>query len=510
MAGKNLFNSIKVQSQKSNSFDLSHDVKGSYEMGKLYPVMVLEALPGDKFNISCESLLRFSPLVAPVMHRMDVTVHYFYVPNRILWPEWEEWIINPDSVISPPSLTLAAGDNRKSLANHLGLPIAGAVAGTPAAQVSAFPFAAYQAIYNEYYRDQNLVTEVPYGLIPGSNQANLDLRAIRKRAWEHDYFTSALPFAQQAAAISIPIVLENAPIAITLGNDPASGFVGIQSSFGPGTTPIGVEEQTPSQASPISNNELYADNSGVGSSTTINDLRRSIKLQEWLEKSIRGGTRYIEHILSHFGVKSSDARLNRPEYITGTKSPVVISEVLNTTGDTTAAAPLAQGNMSGHAVSVTAGKYGSYYCEEHGWIMGIMSVMPKTAYQQGIPRHFLKTDPLDYYWPSFAHIGEQEILNKELYIEHSLPDGTFGYIPRYAEYKFQSNRVAGDFQDTLDHWHLGRIFLSEPDLNQAFIEADPTRRIFAITDPTEDVIYAHFYHKVRAARKMPVFGTPSF
>lgn len=505
MAGKNLFNSIKVQKHNSNSFDLSHDVKGSYEMGKLYPVMTLEALPGDKFNISCESLLRFSPLVAPVMHRMDVTIHYFFVPNRLLWPNWERWIVDPNSSVAPPSITLSASMDKKSLANHLGLPDPKTVAG--GMDVSAFPFAAYQCIYNEYYRDQNLVTAVDFELLDGLNNLQLDLYPLRRRAWEHDYFTSALPFAQQAAAIDIPIVLQDAPIAMSDAGIPGPGFIGIQSTFGPGATNINVAVK---DSSNLPDNVLFADNSAVGSSTTINDLRRSIKLQEWLEKAIRGGTRYIESILSHFGVKSSDARLNRPEYITGTKSPVVISEVLNTTGDTTATTPLPQGNMAGHAISVTAGKYGNYYCEEHGWIMGIMSVMPKAAYQQGIPRHFLKGDPLDYYWPSFAHIGEQEIQNKELYVEHSNPGGTFGYIPRYAEYKFQSNRVVGDFQDTLNHWHLGRDFVTEPDLNKLFIECNPSRRIFAVTDPLEDIIYAHFYHKVRALRKMPVFGTPSF
>jgi hypothetical protein len=180
--------------------------------------------------------------------------------------------------------------------------------------------------------------------------------------------------------------------------------------------------------------------------------------------------------------------------------------VLNTTGTTEAP----QGTQAGHAISVTSGQYGSYYCEEHGYIMGLMSILPKTAYQQGIPKHFLKTDRLDYYWPSFAHLGEQEIQNRELYANSATPTGTFGYIPRYAEYKFMPSRVAGDFQDTLDFWHMGRIFATEPTLSQAFIEADPTTRIFAVEDPEEDNLYCHVLNKINASRRMPIFGTPAF
>jgi hypothetical protein len=229
-------------------------------------------------------------------------------------------------------------------------------------------------------------------------------------------------------------------------------------------------------------------------------------LQEFLEKNARGGTRYIENILVHFGVRSSDKRLQRPEYITGTKSPVVISEVLNTTGET---GGLPQGNMAGHGVSVGSGTVGYYKCEEHGFIIGIMSVMPKTAYQQGIPRQYLKFDSLDYYWPSFAHIGEQEVMNQELYAYTSTKEDTFGYLPRYAEYRFTPNRVAGDFRNSLEYWHLGRVFGSQPALNQTFIECDPTdvERIFAV-QAGDDNLYCHVLNKVKAIRPIPVYGTP--
>lgn len=486
---------------KSNVFDLTHDVKMSATMGKLYPICCLEAIPGDKFNISAESLIRFAPLVSPVMHRMDVTIHYFFTPNRIIWPGWEDFITDPSGAdIGNPSgafpfiyIEDSAGDDLKSLANYLGLP----VCANPTA-VSALPFAAYQMIYNEYYRDQNLIPDVLFELINGDNSANAtSLKQFRLRAWEHDYFTAALPFAQKGPAMSIPTTFEDVPVA---AHDPAvPGPYGFTS--GSGATIFQLND--PNVPSDFLS---YAKTSDLAANTTINDLRRSFRLQEWLERNARGGTRYIESILAHFGVKSSDARLNRPEYITGTKSPVMVSEVLNTTGDL-----LPQGNMSGHAISVSAGKNGSYFCEEHGYIMGIMSVRPKTAYQQGVPKHFLKRDAMEFAWPSFAHLGEQEILNAEVFADAVTPGDVFGYIPRYSEYKFMPSRVAGDFQGNLDFWHLGRIFATEPTLSQQFVEIDPAdvERIFAVNNG-DDNLYCHILNKIKCSRKLPLFGTPTF
>ena len=214
----------------------------------------------------------------------------------------------------------------------------------------------------------------------------------------------------------------------------------------------------------------------------------------------------VESILGHFGVRSSDKRLDRPEYIVGVKSPVVISEVLNTTGTD----ELPQGNRAGHGISVTTGNFGKYFCEEHGFIVGIMSVMPQAAYMQGISRHFNRFNSNDYYWPSFAHLGEQAVFLKELYAFTANSDKEFGYVPRYAEYKYTPSRVAGDFRDQLDYWHLARRFDGEPLLNKEFIEydVDETTRIFAVEDPDVDHLYCHVLNKVYARRLMPKFGTP--
>ena len=498
---KNLFNSVQQQKPKKNVFDLTHDVKMSAKMGKLLPTLVTECIPGDTFQIGCESLIRFAPMIAPVLHRMDVSMHYFFVPNRILWSNWEDFITNANSVHAFPTIAPNQDEwsvDQSKFADYMGVPPWAGSPMTDGVDVSALPFAAYQAIYNEYYRDQNLVNPVDYKLVDGPNDKDIFLTQ-RYRAWEHDYFTSSLPFAQKGAAVDIPIGTLEGDAIIRRSNNVTT----VLSAVSGGNVTVN------GQGSTLPTGALFADLDGLEvAPTTINDLRRAFRLQEWLEKNARGGTRYIENILMHFGVRSSDKRLQRPEYITGTKSPVVISEVLNTTGED---AGLPQGNMAGHGVSVTSGKYGSYFCEEHGYIIGIMSIMPKTAYQQGIPRTYLKNDTLDFFWPSFAHIGEQPVALNELYAYTGNGTDTFGYVPRYAEYKFMPSRVAGDFRTTLDYWHLGRKFATEPALNETFIECTPEQveRIFAV-QTEEDNLYCHILHKIRAVRPMPKFGTPMF
>ena len=501
----NLFNSIKLFKPKKSAFDLSHDFKFSGDMGNIIPILVNECIPGDQYSISCEAMVRFAPMLAPIMHRVDVSMHYFFVPNRILWPNWEKFIVDAsDAAPVYPYVTTNASwdDGTKLYLDYMGVPPQPTA--TTSAQINALPLAAYQCIYNEYYRDQNLIAPVDYKLVDGDNQSNAALFTLRKRAWEHDYFTASLPFAQKGTAVDIPIGQIENDVAVKWDSTATnmefvSGKTTTTDSYA--FTGSGVPQNYDG------NSELFAQTSGIDIQPgTINDLRRAMRLQEWLEKNARGGTRYVENILTHFGVKSSDARLQRPEYITGIKSPVVISEVLNTTGQTDG---LPQGNMAGHGIGVTSGNYGKYFCEEHGYIIGVMSVMPKTAYQQGIPRTWLKKDSLDYFWPSFANIGEQEVQQQELYAYTATPTDTFGYVPRYAEYKYMPSRVAGEFRTSLDYWHLGRKFATNPALNQTFVECAPadTKRIFAVEEGA-DTLYCHVYNKIRALRPMPKFGTP--
>lgn len=469
MANKNLFNSIKVKAPQRSFFDLTHDVKLTGNMGNLMPILSLETVPGDEIKLSADTLIRFAPMVAPVMHRMDVTIHYFFVPNRILWKNWDDFIAGKTSVTAP-YITGFGPVNEGSLHDYLGIPT------TPSSYssiINALPYAAYQKIYNDYYRDQNLISPVISEdeiLVDGNNNANInDLAALRKRAWEHDYFTSALPGTQYGNQATIPI----------------EGTLSIPS------VPIVTELDSGSIA--------------------INDLRKATRLQEWLELAMRAGRRYKETLLVYFGVDAGDHRLNRPEYITGVKTPVIVSEVLNTAG-VTGSNP--QGAMAGHGYAINvADNVGSYFCKEHGWIIGIMSIMPLPAYQNGIPRHFIRrNDKLDYYWPQFANIGEQEILNQELYVDTAQPNGTFGYVPRYSEYKYMPNRVAGNFRSSLAFWHLGRKFNTAPALNKTFIEMDSSgvQDIFAVK-PTGSThsIYAQVLNKIEAIRPMPKFGTPT-
>jgi len=508
----NIFNQIQIKKPKSNLFDLSHERKLSFNMGELVPIMLEEIVPGDNFKVSSEIFIRLAPMLAPIMHRVNVYTHYFFVPNRIVWDDWKSFITGGEDGTDThvfPRLTISESRktdfNKGKLSDYFGIPITdGATIATDAQYISALPYRAYAEIWNEYYRDQTLQEKIEYskasGLLDATEQ--LKLINIQTRAWEKDYFTSALPWPQRGADVTLPVQFnyKDSSEVFQAGGGAASGAL---------------TASTPT-------NDLLADGVNArienleenATSVTINELRNATRLQEWLEKNARAGSRYIEQILSHFGVKSSDARLQRPEYLGGGKNPVVISEVLNQAGEgpTGTQASLAPvGEMYGHGVSVGKNNAFRKSFEEHGYIIGIMSVLPRTTYQQGIERLWSKTDKLDYYWPEFAHLGEQEILNKELYLNwDSISDGnnTFGYTPRYAEYKYKQSTVHGDFRDNLKYWHMGRTFDDAPALNEDFIKSDPTHDIFAVTDPTIDKLYCQVYNKVKAIRPMPYYGTP--
>ena len=524
-----LFTQVAMKRPTQSTFNLTHDVKMSGKMGLLMPMCAIDVLPGDNFKIGADALVRLAPILAPIMHRVDFTIHYFFVPNRLLWDNWEKFISgtpdeNGDAYVQP-YVTLEYGPipgDILKLADYLGISTPDTTS-TTTEDVLAFPFLAYNLIYNDYYRDQNLIQPLDWDVTDGNNTIKMlacyGNGALQKRAYEHDYFTSCLPFAQKGAAVDIP--LGN----VVLSDD----LTGKQPFFTDVTKTAFLTGTVKQPSAGIGNEIINTDSTDVAylnpngslqvGSTTINDLRRAYRLQEWLEKNARGGTRYTEQILVHFDVKSPDARLQRPEYITGIKSPIIVSEVLNTNGPTEffngesgnveqTGSP--QGDMAGHGVGVHSGRVGRYYAQEHGWIIGIMSVMPKTAYQQGINKMFTRRDYLDYAFPTFANLGEQEVLKREVMAYRDESSELFGYIPRYAEYKFMNSRVAGDFRTTLDYWHLGRIFDTVPNLSQDFIEADPedVKRIFAVQDDTDN-LWMHILNKISVKRKLPFFGTPT-
>jgi len=523
-----IFSKVAMPRPQTNTFDLSHDRKFSGRIGELMPISVMEVVPGDKFNIKATNLTRFAPLITPIMHQASVYCHFFFVPNRILWPNWENFISGGEDGLADPTfptvdLTIPTQYGIQTLADYLGLPT-----GNQIENVSALPFAAYQKIYQDYYRDENLITKTDVTLSDGTQSASdiIELSSMKKRAWQHDYFTSALPWTQRGPEATIPlgttapIIYQNNAGLPTLIRNNSSGATIANTTFDSAAA-LNTDPNGFLQASLPSNtfidfdnsNDLKADLSSATASS-INDLRRAFRLQEWLERNARGGARYIEIITAHFGVRSSDARLQRPEFLGGSSTPITISEVLQTSNTAGATGDKAtpQGNMAGHGVSVGSSNYVSYRAEEHGYIIGIMSVMPKTAYQQGVPKHWKKLDKFDYYWPSFANIGEQPIYNEEIYHQNNSTDAeVFGYTPRYAEYKYIPSTVHGEFRDTLDFWHMGRIFNTKPTLNQDFIECDSTEvdRVFAIEDDATEHLYVYLHNEVKATRLMPYFGTPT-
>lgn len=538
---KNIFDSIQIFAPKKNSFDLSHEKKLSMNMGDLIPIYQQEVLPGDTFKVSSEQLIRLAPLVAPMMHRVKCTTHYFFVPNRLLWNEWENFITGgEDGLQAPPFPKMAVTEGSKdqflkgNLSDYMGIPIPTSDVITQNLDFSALPFRAYQHIYNEYYRDQNLEPKVAFdiGESPDATE-KVELLKLRKRAWEKDYFTSALPFAQKGGEVQLPIESSFTPqyketgiiIDSTTGlpmdsptalatdklNSGAGGAAGnMIFSDAAGTNPTDVHIQN-----------LENDQQVDATTVTITELRKAARLQEWLEKNARAGSRYVEQLLHMFGVKSDDARLQRPEYLGGGSQPVVISEVLqtSTTGyEDSLESKTPQGNMAGHGISVGKSNTFNKSFKEHGIILGIMSVIPRTTYEQGINRSWLKFDKFDYYWPDFAHIGEQELINKELFHDWAAADAvndeTFGYQSRYAEYKYQQSSVHGDFRTgaagevNLSYWHMGRVFDQQPQLNSSFIQSDPTHRVFAVDDPTEHKLYVQIYNRVKALRPIPYFSNP--
>jgi hypothetical protein len=508
----NIFNTVKIQPPQRSKFDLSHTVTMSGNMGNLIPAVALECVPGDSHNLSADSLIRFAPLLAPIMQRMDVRIEWFFCPNRILWRNWDDWFTqkNPSAVHPYFNATnIAEG----TLADYMGLP--SVVNGN--LKINPFPFAAYQKIYNEYYRDQNLIASVIGDdelLVDGDNNANVvPLTALRRRAWAHDQFTSALPSPQSGDPVTLPvsIIYNGAGANNQILRHPSSGAVypGVDVGSASVSGSLSAYQLGTSTILNTANIDLNGTHSVSG--IDVQNLRKASRLQELKEMIMRAGKRLKETIMSQFGVDPGDARLQRPEYINGVKAPVVVSEVLNTTG---APDSNPQGAMAGHGVAVNVGNADSYYdVKEHGWIIGIISVMPTASYQDGMHRSLhRRMNVYDYLTPKLANIGEQVVYMSELRSASLNPDTQFGYTPMYSEYRYMPNRIAGNFRSSLDFWHCGRKFPNDPALNQTFIEFDPSSvdRIFAVKpEASTHSIYMQVLNKIYSVRPLPKFGTPT-
>lgn len=513
---ENAFNSVMLKKPDGSWFDLSHHVNLTGNMGKLIPVMNMECYPGDRVKINNELLIRLQPMIAPAMQRLDAYVHSFFIPWRIIWEDFEKFL--KGDAIAVPYLDLVGTTTVKgSLPDYMGVPPM--FNDLNPVRVNALYFAAYQRTFFEYYRDQNLSAmtdnDKPWAL-NGNNATQIAmLLNLRNRAYNHDYFTSALPFTQKGTEATINFDFADVPVHANAGTlDPTGPFVAwdltdpviANAAMAAPVTPVGTI---------VATNPLFAKTSALsGTSFTVNDFRLALATQHWLERMAVGGTRLTEIIRAHFGVESSDARLDRPEYIGGMKTPIVISEVLQTSE--TADTP--QGNMTGHGIAASYNDdEDSYFCEEHGCIISILSIMPVATYAQGLPKHMdwsARNDRNEWYWPQFANLGEQAIKVREVWSVNTTAEAqeeTWGYTGRFNELRYIPSRIAGDFRDTLSHWSAARIFTEQPSLNEEFLTnvlAD-TAKMFAVT-PTEELheLIINVLNKVTAFRLLPKYATP--
>lgn len=496
--------------KKRNLFDLSHDKKLTCEMGTLVPIMCEEVLPGDKFRVNTDTLIRMAPMLAPIMQNINVYTHYFFVPNRLIWEDFESFITGgPDgrdaSVHPTISLTNVA---TSSLADYLGIP----TGVENSLSVSALPFRAYNLIYNEWYRDENLQEEV--AIDTGSGVDVVTSTALLRRAWQRDYFTNSLPFQQRGESVRLGLS-DSAPITVSTNENNYYEVPGVDASGNAISMNL---MRTPSSGTVTAPSSFSRENGSVlegwsadlsaANSPTINDFRRAFQVQAWLEANARGGARYVESILSHFGVRSSDQRLQRPEYLGGGKSPIMVSEILQSSADDNQPTPL--GTMAGHGVSAQRSHQFKRFFEEHGFIIGIMSIMPRSGYFQGLSRMWTRETRYDYYWPLLANLGEEAVLNKEIYAQGTDDDnGVFGFQPRYQEYRKRYSSVHGDFRTSLKFWHLAREFGNLPKLNAEFIECKPDTRIFAVQgEDAPQHFWVELFNNVKALRPIPKKGIP--
>ena len=518
----NRFASIPSINIKRSVLPRSFEYKTTFDAGYLIPFYCKEVLPADTVKLSLSSLLRLTTPKVPFMDGLYISFQFFFVPNRLVWDHWVNMMgerKNPEDSIDflTPTIDITNAQNG-TLTDYFGLPTN--VSGTY--KVSALPFRAYNLIFNEWYRDQNLQDSLPVPTGDGPDKMS-DYKLMR-RAKYHDYFTSALPAPQKGPASSITLT-GNAPIVAdgsqTVFSTQTSGSFqngsiyvpqqGTQShpnlSYHYGSGPIGVDYAALTWPDgPVQG--LSADLTNVGD-FTINDLRQAWQIQKLLETDMRSGTRYTEVLRAHFSVLSPDARLQRPEYLGGFTRPIAVSPVVQTSStDTTSP----QGNLAALSATFASGRGFTKSFVEHGWIIGLMSVRSDISYQQGVHRQWTRQGRYDYYWPVFAHLGEQPVLNKEIFVQGTAEDDEpFGYQERYAEYRYDQNMITGKLRSTdpqsLDMWHLSQEFDNLPTLSEQFIQENPPlERVLAVT--SEPQFIGVISVNSQWTRAMPVYGVP--
>jgi hypothetical protein len=551
----------RVDIQRSR-FDRSASLKTSFNAGNIVPFFLEEVLPGDTFNVKTSRVVRMQTLLTPMMDNVYLDTYYFFVPNRLVWDHWKEfcgentesaWI--PETEYSIPQITAPAGGWQVgTLADYFGVPT-----GVSGLSVSALPFRAYALIMNEWFRDENLqdplVVPTDDSTVAGVNTGTF-VTDVAKGGLPyiackyHDYFTSALPAPQKGPDVTIPVgtagpypvvaqsntVPNPGSVGLTFvpytatfnnagqqwtgqvnqlrGNTGNSGAIGDptaqNSSFGVVTT----NSQFNGSANKIIPNNLWALDSGDAAVATINQLRLAFQIQKFYEKQARGGSRYTEVVRSFFGVTSPDARLQRPEYLGGNRTPINVNQVIQQSG-TGESVDTPQGTVVGMSLTTDSHSDFTKSFTEHGFIIGVMVARYDHTYQQGLNRLWSRKDKFDYYWPVFANIGEQAIKNKEIYAQgNSTDDEVFGYQEAWAEYRYKPNQVTGEmrsqYAQSLDVWHLADDYSKLPSLSAEWIQEDGKTidRVLAVSSDLANQFFADIYVKNYCTRPMPMYSIP--
>ena len=518
-----------------STFDRSHSVKTSFNVGDLVPFFVEEVLPGDSFHVTTSKVVRMQSLITPIMDNIYLDTYFFFVPNRLVWDHWREfngentksaWL--PTTEYEVPQITAPAsgGWSIGTIADYMGIPT-----GVPGLSVNALPFRAYAMICNEWFRDENLtdplVVPTDDSTVVGVNTGNYLTDTAKgglpfKAAKYHDYFTSCLPAPQKGPDVSLPVTqidpgsyppgFFNAGVRATVEPDTSSDrFIRAPSGdFSSGRPVLATDMSDVAGSLRLSN--LYAFGPSSLGMATINQLRMAFQVQKLYEKDARGGTRYIEILKAHFGVTSPDARLQRPEYLGGNRIPINVNQIVQQS-QTTDTSP--QGTPVG--LSLTSDTHGDFRKSfvEHGFVLGLMVARYDHTYQQGLERFWSRRDRFDYYWPVFANIGEQAVKNKEIFAQGTdQDDEVFGYQEAWADYRFKPSHVTGEMRSSspqsLDVWHLADDYQQLPSLSDSWIREDAATvdRVIAVSSRVANQLFADIYVRNRATRPMPMYSVP--